>query len=192
MPPKPGGSRTKTALIAVAIVVAGIVGLGIIGALAGDPDEGGGDASGPGLPDIPDILDLPDRGVQDFELGDCFDDNSDAPVASTDTSFVDAQVELVPCSGLHDAEVYHVFDFSAPADTPYPGDGPLFDAAVDACLAQFEPFVGAPYETSSLDMYFLVPSPDGFSRFDDREIVCAAINLDGSPLGGGTVRGSRR
>ena len=183
-PPKKAGSRTRTALIAVAIVVLGLVGLTVIGALAGDPDEDGESV----LDRLPDILgpELPD-----FEVGDCFDDNSDVPII-TGTSLIEAAVEQVPCSGTHDAEVYFVFDHPAPPDSPYPGDGPIFDTSIARCMEQFEAFVGAPYETSALDVYFLAPSPEGFSRLDDRKIVCAVVNLDTTPLAGGTQRGSGR
>jgi len=183
-PPKKAGSRTRTALIAVAIVVLGLVGLTVIGALAGDPEEGDESV----LDRLPDILgpELPD-----FEVGDCFDDNSDVPDI-TGTSLIEAAVEQVPCSGTHDAEVYFVFDHPAPPDSPYPGDGPIFDTSIARCMEQFEGFVGAPYETSALDVYFLAPSPEGFSRLDDRKIVCAVVNLDTTPLAGGTQRGSGR
>ena len=188
-PPRKGGSRAKTALIAVAIVVAGIVGLGIIGAIAGDPEEG--DASGPSLPNIPDVLDIPDPSVPEFAVGDCYDDHSDVTL-DTSTSMVEAQVEKVPCSSPHDAEVYFLFNHPAPPDSTYPGDGAIFDAAVNGCMPQFEAFVGIPYEDSALDIYFLTPSQLGFNRLDDREIVCSVVNLDGSPMPGGTARGSRR
>ena len=80
---------------------------------------------------------------------------------STGTSLIEAAVEQVPCSGTHDAEVYFVFDHPAPPDSPYPGDGPIFDTSIARCMEQFEGFVGAPYETSALDVYFLAPVPGG-------------------------------
>jgi hypothetical protein len=166
------------------IVVAGIVGLGVIGAIAGDPDD-----------DTDSVLDrLPDvfgPELPDFSVGDCFDDNSEVPI-STGTSLVEARVEQVPCSGTHDAEVFFVFDHPAPDDATYPGDGPMFDTAIDGCLAQFEAFVGAPYDTSALDVYFLAPSSPGFNRLDERKITCAVVNLDQTPLPAGTQRGSGR
>lgn len=191
MPPQKGPSRAKTALIAVGIVAAGIVGLGIIGALAGDPDDDASDSVLDDLPNIPDILDVPGQELPDFVVGDCYDDHSDVPDV-TGTSMVEAQVEKVPCSAPHDAEVYLVFDHPAPPDATYPGDGAIFDAAVDGCLPPFEAFVGIPYEQSSLDVYFLTPSEQGFNRLDDRQMVCSVVNLDGSPMPGGTARGSRR
>lgn len=182
-PPKRSGSRTRTALIAVGIVVALIIGLGVIGAVAGDPDDGESV-----LDRLPDIL---GPQLPDFEVGDCFDDNSDLADV-TGTSLIEAQVEQVPCSGTHDAEVFFVFDHPAPDNSPYPGDSAMFDTAINACLEEFEAFVGAPYETSALDIYFLAPSPEGFSRLDERKITCAVVNLDTTPLPGGTQRGSGR
>jgi len=182
--PQKKSGCARNALIAVGIVVLGLIGLGVIGVLAGDPEDDDDSV----LDRLPDILgpELPD-----FEVGDCFDDNSDVPDI-TGTSLIEAAVEQVPCSGTHDAEVYFVFDHPAPDDSPYPGDGPMFDTSIARCMEQFEGFVGAPYETSALDVYFLAPSPEGFSRLDDRKIVCAVVNLDTTPLAGGTQRGSGR
>ncbi|MGW8369151.1 MAG: septum formation family protein, partial [Gammaproteobacteria bacterium] len=90
------------------------------------------------------------------------------------------------CADPHDNEVYALFDLEL---SEYPGDESIFDLAFDACLDRFEPFVGHDYETSSLDIYAMYPTEQGWTSLNDREVVCALYDVDASKLSG-TMRGS--
>lgn len=83
-------------------------------------------------------------------------------------------VPLAPCDGVHEAEVYAVFDVQ-------PADAFDVDAIVgeveEECVARFEDYVGEPYRTSSLDVFYLHPLEEGWSE-GDREAVCAAFAPD--------------
>jgi hypothetical protein len=59
----------------------------------------------------------------------------------------------------------------------------------DRCLEEFEAYVGIPYEDSVLEFdAYLYPTAETWGA-GDREIVCAAYNLDLTPLTG-SVKGS--
>lgn len=108
-----------------------------------------------------------------LEAGDCFDD---PPSFGSVTS-----VDVVDCAEPHDNEVYHVESYPGTGD--FPGDEVIRDAAVDACLAAFEGFVGVPYEVSRYDIFALWPSEDSWES-TDRDIVCAVYDVDGEKLTG--------
>ena len=114
-----------------------------------------------------------------MRVGDCFDDGS-----TFDDENVDS-VPGVPCSNPHDNEVYAVYDVAAAS---FPGEG-MADMAHEGCLARFEPFVGKDYESSSLDVATLYPSPESWQE-NDREVVCAVYDVDAKKLTG-SVKGLR-
>lgn len=113
--------------------------------------------------------------------GDC--------ISLPDESLVET-LETIPCGQPHDAEVYSLFDMSA-TSTSWPGRDAVIEAAVDGCLAAFQPFVGVAYEFSELEVYYLQPTEESWNELDDREIVCLITALDGSPLTG-SMEGSGR
>lgn len=117
-------------------------------------------------------------GVENLEVGDCFDDPADAE----DIAFI----QTIPCEEPHQNEVYATLtltEFDA-----YPGRTEVDDAALIKCLDLFEGFVGAPYETSALDIAFLTPTEESWNE-GDQGVTCALYSLDGQPLVG-SVRGS--
>ena len=110
-------------------------------------------------------------------VGDCFDDAS---------SFEDEITSLpgVPCSDPHDNEAFAVFDVTI---TSYPeGDG-MVDLANETCLERFAPFVGKDYESSTLDIMTMYPSPESWKQ-NDREVVCAVYDMEANKLEG-SVKG---
>ena len=125
------------------------------------------------------IVDAGSVDAFEMRVGDCFDDGStfDAEEVSS--------VAGVPCSNPHDKEVYALYDVAAAS---FPGDG-MADMAQEGCLERFEAFVGKDYESSSLDIATLYPSPESWQE-NDREVVCAVFDVDANKLTG-SVRGLR-
>lgn len=119
-------------------------------------------------------------GVFNITVGDCLNTPDDG--AET------ASVEAVTCTDPHDAETFFTFDLP---DGDLPGQDDIENAVLDQCGDAFGDYVGQPYETSSLDMFYLSPSADTWDRIDDREVVCLIVSADGSPLEG-SVKGSGR
>lgn len=115
-----------------------------------------------------------------MRVGDCFDDGS---AFSDDNPEVDS-VPGVPCANPHDNEVYAVFDVAEPS---FPGDR-MAELAHESCLTRFESFVGRDYESSSLDIATLYPSPESWHGQNDREVVCAVYDMAANKLTG-SVKG---
>ena len=80
-----------------------------------------------------------------------------------------SHVELVDCAEEHTAEAYHS-QMMPPG--PFPGVDAVKAEAEAACLANFEVFVGLPYEQSSLTMQFLHPIETSWEKDNGREILC--------------------
>ena len=122
------------------------------------------------------IVDAGSVDVFQIKVGDCFD-NVTAEEIST--------LPGVPCSEPHDNEAYASFNVSLPS---YPeGDG-MYELAFDSCIDRFESFVGRDYPSSSLDIYALYPTAEGWAQ-DDREVVCAVFDMEENKLVG-SVQGS--
>jgi hypothetical protein len=56
---------------------------------------------------------------------------------------------------------------------------------MERCLDRFQPFVGRDYESSSLDIVTLYPTPESWKLENDREVVCAVFDIDANKLVGG-------
>ena len=108
-----------------------------------------------------------------LQVGDCFNDAGTfvRPIVSDPS---------VPCSDPHDNEAYAVFDVSYDS---YPADGKMDQLARDACMLQFESFVGKEYDKSPLLIGALHPTADGWGR-GHREVVCAVFKMHKNQLVG--------
>jgi hypothetical protein len=96
----------------------------------------------------------------DIEVGDCFGVEEEGEQI--------ADVDAVPCAQPHVYEAYHVADHETAA---FPTQAEL-DAIFDQlCVASFEPYVGAPYDTSAVWANFMTPSEESYAD-GDREYVC--------------------
>ncbi|MBD0293338.1 MAG: septum formation family protein, partial [Jiangellaceae bacterium] len=62
-------------------------------------------------------------------------------------------------------------------------------AAQEICVAEFEDFVGIPYEDSVLDVGFLAPTEESW-REGDREVLCTVF--DPAEEVSGSLRGAKR
>jgi hypothetical protein len=110
-----------------------------------------------------------------IRVGDCIDDPGVGEVQD---------ISVIPCAEPHDDEAYALFDVDLSVF-----DAPAIDTqGADGCHARFEEYVGASYETSSLEITFLFPLEEGFDR-GDREVVCLVYDGELAKLEG-TVKGS--
>ena len=118
-----------------------------------------------------------------IQLGDCF--NDEAQFDSIEASDV-FEVAGIPCSELHDNEVYAVFNLDLPT---FPGDEEMVDIAFDSCLERFDAFVGSSYDTSLLDISVMYANRDSWAQRSDHEIVCFLFHIDLQKLEG-SAKGS--
>ncbi len=118
--------------------------------------------------------------VDAFELrvGDCFDIGT--ALASGDGGEVDS-LPGVPCADPHDNEVYATFELTV---GELPEEEALWLMSFEGCEARFESFVGTDYESSSLDIRTLYPTPESWSQRGDREVICALFDMNDQKLVG--------
>lgn len=104
-------------------------------------------------------------------VGDCFDD-IDGPESMNE------EIESVPsraCSEPHDNEVYALRTFEGAG---WPGVEALDAFARTACYDAFEPFVDRAYETSRLEIGWMVPSETSWRDHDDRVVTCFLYDME--------------
>lgn len=118
--------------------------------------------------------------ANELAVGDCLDFPG-----SGDEVEVFESVEALPCSDLHDLEVYAIASYPSVSGTSYPGDDVLTDWGFDTCLVRFEGYVGAPYElVPDIDITIFWPSEEGWDD-GDRVVQCLLIHIeDGMKLSG--------
>ncbi len=119
-------------------------------------------------------------GVFRLQQGDCIAEASEEDVLDS--------LPVVPCGEPHQLEIYHVFDL---ADGDWPGEQAVRDRSAEGCLAAFTGFVGVDFEQSVYDVTPLMPTEASWEQIDDREVLCALFELDGS-LRTGSARGTAR
>lgn len=153
-------SVASRARIATAAIVTGLV-------VAACQSGAAAESSGAGPADSrPSPSDDAGRGVEtsifDIVSGDCF---SIASLEEIET------VRVVPCDQPHVYEVFAVVEHPAGEDEPYPGRDDTLEYSDAACRDEFEPYVGASYETSDLFITSVYPSAATWS-LGDRAITC--------------------
>lgn len=164
------GARPWLIVVAVLVVLGLMAGAGIwaVSSLRSDTPGGGTD-------------------IYDLSVGDCLND----PVEAMPDEVVEVDsVESVDCAEPHEAEVYALVDLPGDATADFPGDDSVGQQADEICFGRFEDYVGAPYEESSLDYSYYLPTAQSWSG-GDREVACLAVDYEGELLTG-SVAGSGR
>jgi hypothetical protein len=106
--------------------------------------------------------------LEGLSVGDCFQVPEEVDIVV---------VEVVPCDDPHDLEVFALRELPHSPDDPYPGILAVEESAFTTCFDDFQPYVGAQYETSALDIFWIVPSSGSWEE-GDRAVVCSLIRLD--------------
>lgn len=55
------------------------------------------------------------------------------------------------------------------------------ELAYSSCYERFESFVGRDYETSTLDITMMYPSPESWQA-NDREVICSVYDVEANKL----------
>jgi len=127
------------------------------------------------------ISEAGDLEVTELRAGDCFN----LPEGTADNEEIQ-EVEAVPCTDLHENEVYVVTNYVA--SDSFPGEPALWDFADQFCLTAFETYVSAAYEDSVLDFGYFYPSREGWED-GDHAVTCVLYDYNGVMLTG-SMRGS--
>ncbi|MDX3646081.1 DUF4190 domain-containing protein [Streptomyces sp. MB09-02B] len=106
--------------------------------------------------------------------GECFDSRSDSLEGYA------YDVDIVPCDGRHDAEVFA--GFAMPEDDgggrDFPGDDAMTDVADDRCDEYSKAYAMDAWALPvDVDIYYFVPTRESW-RYGDREITCMFGNVD--------------
>lgn len=126
------------------------------------------------------IVEAGGLGAFQMQIGDCFNDPDDA-------SELVASVAAVPCSELHDNEVFAEFDVTV---TTWPGPDAIYEEAWLGCYDRFPAYVGTEWERSALDLTAFTPSKGSWAE-GDREVTCFLYDGELRKLAG-SMRNSGR
>ena len=97
------------------------------------------------------------------------------------------RIQVVPCSGEHEGEVFLADDKWA-AGGPYPGDKDIENKSDNECYKAFVSYVGVDVNHSNLTYDYFGPFA-GLWSLGDRRLICVAHNPKNVPLNG-SVRGT--
>jgi Septum formation len=170
--------RPTTAMLGTAVLTALLL---AAGACSGDDDdvEAGGDAGGDDTTETT-SGEAEDATVFAIEDGDCL--ASDPSVQGGEVS----EVPKVDCEEPHFTEVFHTYTIDA---GELPSGAEMEGIVQDQCVAEFESFVGMPYDQSALEITWLEPTPESWER-GDRELVCMITDPAGETTG--SLEGANR
>lgn len=112
-----------------------------------------------------------DLTVTDLRVGDCFD------LKSTDATTVN-NVTARPCSEQHQHELFYS---GSMLDGSYPDDSTFSSYVAANCGPAFGSYVGMPYQSSSLDVYYFTPTSASWSD-GNRTVECAVYDPSNAHL----------
>jgi hypothetical protein len=101
----------------------------------------------------------------DLRVGECFDVD--------ETSY--GTIEDVTRRSCDREHQYELFMTESLTGVGYPTDSEFDVVFEDVCVPAFEAYVGAPFGSSVLDIYWLVPNREGW-RQGDRTVQCAVYH----------------
>ena len=139
-----------------------------------EPDPSESQEPEPFETEEPEGLGPEDQDVVILSAGDCINEW---------TADFDDTVSTVPkidCEEPHDLEVYHEAVLDEAGD--YPGDEAVGELVHEECAEAFEPFVGAPWEESALDISILYPTEDSWNS-GDFGYLCLVGQVDSQTSG---------
>jgi hypothetical protein len=105
--------------------------------------------------------------VLTLDVGTCFDDPAEFDLVDP------SDVPIVDCDVPHDNEVYANKDLQG---DEFPGREGMANRAGQVCLDEFDPYIGASYDTSIYEFSWFVPSEESWDA-GDREVICFAYDL---------------
>lgn len=108
--------------------------------------------------------------VLSLQVGQCLDEVA--------TGFITTD-NVVDCAVPH---TYEVFSEAVIPDGSFPGDDQIDSTAQRSCDEAFASFVGVPYEESTLDYTYVIPTSDTWES-GDRQIACLITDPAGETTG---------
>ncbi|GCE77220.1 septum formation family protein [Cellulomonas biazotea] len=165
-------ARRAAALAVPGLLVLALTGCGALDSPAEAPRESPGG----------EVTEAADADVFTVEVGDCLNGS-----AVGEEGALTESLPVVPCSEPHDGEVYAETELPA---GEFPGADALQAQGDEFCAAQFETFVGIPYDDSVYYQWSLTPTEEGWAALDDRVVQCV-LDTDGE-LVTGSLQGAAK
>lgn len=109
-----------------------------------------------------------------IRVGDCLNSTESGATGEEISS-----VPIVPCAEAHDDEVFSAFQMD---DGEFPGDDATVEQAGEACMREFDTFIGLSYQESELDFWPMTPTAASWDG-GDREVLCIAFDPAGKVTG---------
>jgi hypothetical protein len=116
------------------------------------------------------VLDVEEQGP-----GTCLNVGDDLPPEVT-------ELPVIECARSHTHEIYAVVDYDR--GDVFPGQEELEKFAQQACVREFEPYVGTSAFDSSLSFSYLTPTLGSWNDQDDRAVLCVLSDTQAEPLTG--------
>lgn len=154
--------------IAIAAATVALSGCSLLGQVGGGGGTGTDNGGGAGT----------DTDAFAIKVGDCLNDATISDEVST--------VPVIACSEPHDSEAYASIILP---DGDFPGQDSVTASAEEGCLAEFESYIGIPYEQSSFEVSFYYPTSASWAN-GDREILCTVYDPAGQTTG--SAKGSNQ
>lgn len=126
------------------------------------------------------VINPGEASVFDLRAGDCLD-------APPDLSGEVDDIQLVPCDDPHTQEVYAVV---AHPDERFPGVDEMVGFADGACLTELESELSLTLDDGVFISY-LLPTFEGWTSNEDREITCVLVFPDEGTVTGSVVAGTK-
>ena len=124
------------------------------------------------------VVEAGDVAADQIRVGDCLAFPAGFDPAET---FEFEQIEAVPCSEPHWAEVYAEYTMSG---SSYPGVVAIEDFVFEHCRPSYHTFTGVVYEDeATMDITWFEPTSQSWSQ-GDRTVQCAVVDLSGGDLVG--------
>ena len=112
------------------------------------------------------------QAASDLAVGQCFDE----PTSSVDITTVVKHA----CTEAHDAEVFHVVEYTE-GDT-FPISLSIDRFIDETCVPAFETYLGQPFESATdFDLGYFYPDRDSWDK-GDRTFSCYITRVDGAKL----------
>ena len=119
-------------------------------------------------------------GVLVLKIGDCIQLPPEFDVDAPTDSTTFASLVAVPCTELHDAELYSLKTLNL---VDYPGEDALYGELSDFCIDDYVAYSGANYDTENPHRILpLIPLEEGWGN-GDKTIQCLARMANGELLG---------
>lgn len=161
-------STSTTVRAALGGAAALALALGLTGCSAISSLLGGSGAAAPDRDDEGAVATSATADVFEMAVGDCLNEPTGTEVY---------EVEFVPCDQPHD---YEVFAEQTLPDGDYPTD--VDTQAETFCVAEFETFIGVPYEESTISVTWFTPTAESWES-GDQLVSCIVTDPAGQSTG---------